>query len=84
MEIKELVQDTIAQMERLSKTKLEIDASSANDEKEFLQMIRDRLNIFFIGLQSEGVVNVEEKLDMTVEFLSFLKDKTDERLKKLV
>jgi len=82
MEIKELVQETIAQMERFSKK--ESSQKSSSDEREFLEFILERAETLFLGLQNPSVVKMEDKLDLTLEFLEFLKDISKKRLDNIV
>ena len=79
MEIEDLVQETIEQMKRLSKKDKNI-----SDEKEFLEFIKSRSEVLFMGLKSDGVENLEDKLDLTIEFLEFLHENVNKRLNKLV
>ncbi len=78
MEIEELVQETIEQMQRVSKK------NNVSDEKEFLEFIKSRSEVLFIGLKSEGLENSEDKLNLTIEFLEFLYENVNKRLNKLV
>jgi len=83
MEIKDLIQDTIAQMERLSKNKIS-NTSNSSDEKEFLEFISSRVELFLQGLKSEALENSEDKLEIVLEFLEFLSQTTNKRLEKIV
>lgn len=55
---------------------------SANNEKEYLLAIKERLEVLFAGLKnSQG--NLSLRLDLTIRFLEFLLADTNERLTKL-
>lgn len=55
---------------------------SANNEKEYLLALKERLEVLFAGLKnSQG--NLSLRLDLTIRFLEFLLANTNERLTKL-
>jgi len=82
MEMKDLIQETIAQMERFSKK--ESLQKSSSDEKEFLEFVLERADTLFLGLQNPSVVKVEDKLELTLEFLEFLVETSKKRLEEIV
>lgn len=70
----------IAAMNSIDSTSLQ--NISANNEKEYLLAIKERLEVLFAGLKnSQG--NLSLRLDLTIRFLEFLLANTNERLTKL-
>lgn len=53
------------------------------DEPLFLEAIRERLLVLFEGLQSPDVVNLEDKMEITLNFLEYLLASTEERLSRI-
>jgi len=54
-----------------------------NDEEQFLKKLKERILVMFEGFNSPKNKNVEEKLDITINFLEYLLSLTDERLESL-
>ena len=51
-----------------------------NDEERFLENIRERMLVLFEGFQSPNNVQIESKVDLTLNFLEYLLGTIDERL----
>ena len=84
MELKELIQNTVAELDEVikkQKDKQEEDACVTKGEKEFLEFIKSRIEVLFLGLQAKDIENIEDKLEITLKFLEFLLAKIDERVK---
>jgi len=85
MELRELIQSTVAELDELvTKEKQEVKITQeSSDEKEFLEFIKSRTEVLFLGLQAKEVACVEDKLEITLKYLEFLLATVDERLAKL-
>jgi len=98
MELRELIKSTVAELDELvqkdeisytnskRKSKEEIqnekEVQNKSDEKEFLESIKERTEVLFLGLQTPEIVNLDDKLDITLKYLEFLLATVEERLKK--
>ena len=51
-----------------------------NDEVLFLEGTRERLLVLFEGLQSPDVVKLEDKMDLTLDFLAYFLATIEQRL----
>jgi hypothetical protein len=56
---------------------------SVQNELQFLQAIRERLLVLFEGFQSPNNINIEAKVDMTLNFLEYTLATIDDRVDKL-
>ena len=81
MELRELVQESIAQMELLSKKNKKTNSS---DEREFLKSLKERFDLLFFALNSEAIENLEDKLNITTDFLKESSKIIEKRLQELV
>jgi hypothetical protein len=54
-----------------------------DDEKHYLENIRERLLVLFEGFQSPNNSQIEAKVDLTLNFLEYLLATIDTRLDKL-
>jgi len=50
-------------------------------DKEFLLKTREKLLVLFEGLQSANVTKIEQKLDLTINFLEYMLSEIDKQLK---
>ena len=57
--------------------------SSLESETLYLNSIRERLLVLFEGFQAPNNVNIEAKVDMTLNFLEYTLATIDSRLEKL-
>jgi len=85
MELRELIRSTVAELDEIVKQeKSEIlEKKSLSDEKEFLEFVKSRTEVLFLALQTKEIVNIEEKLEITLKYLEFLLATVDERLERL-
>jgi hypothetical protein len=58
----------------------EIPAVGSDDEVRMLEGIRERLLVLFEGFQSPNNVNIEAKVDLTLNFFEYLLATIDNRL----
>ncbi len=54
-----------------------------SDEAKYLESIKERLLVLFEGFQSPNNVEIEAKVDLTLNFLEYLLSTIDSRLDKL-
>jgi hypothetical protein len=84
--------DTNRQIPRQQpKNKKQIKASTTKsskrltvDEMEYLKSIRERMLVLFEGLQSPQNKNLEDKLELTLNFLEYTLATIDERLSESI
>ena len=61
----------------------EIPKSGSDDEVRMLEGIRERLLVLFEGFQSPNNVNIEAKVDLTLNFFEYLLATIDNRLETI-
>ena len=85
MELRELIKSTVAEFDEIvQREKKEVESKKVStDEKEFLKFIKSRTEVLFLGLKTKEVVNIEDKLEITLKYLEFLLATVDERLSKI-
>ncbi|MBA1432014.1 MAG: hypothetical protein FAF04_00105 [Epsilonproteobacteria bacterium] len=71
------------QEESLIKTPAEEASSNIESELMYLNSIRERLLVLFEGFQAPNNVNIEAKIDMTLNFLEYTLATIDARVEKL-
>ncbi len=54
-----------------------------HNEVLFLENIRERIHVLFEGFQSPNNVNIEAKVDLTLNFLEYLLSAIETRLKEI-
>ncbi len=85
MELRELIKSTVAELDEIVSQEIkEVEhKKSSSDEKEFLEFIKSRTEVLFLGLQTKEISCIEDKLEITLKYLEFLLSVVDERLEKL-
>ena len=84
MELRKLIKTTVKELEEVAKENdMQTNTNNTTDEKEFLEFIRSRTEVLFLGLQAKEITNLDDKLEMTLKYLEFLLAKVEERLEKL-
>ncbi|WP_456383266.1 CiaD-like domain-containing protein [Hydrogenimonas sp.] len=68
--------DSVSKNEEGEKTSLE-------EEREFLEHVRERIIVLFEGFQSPNNERLEAKIDLTLNFLEYLLATLDERIETL-
>jgi len=56
---------------------------SSDDELEFLNSFKERLLVLFEGFKSPNNVDIDSKIDITLNFLEYALAKIDSRVEKL-
>ncbi len=56
---------------------------SSHNEAIFLENIKERIHVLFEGFQSPNNVNIEAKVDLTLNFLEYLLSSIEARLKEI-
>jgi len=76
------LKDVILQtLEELNENEEIVESSpSTSKDKEFLVNLREKLLVLFEGLQSPHTSNLEEKLDLTINFLEFVLSEIEKKL----
>lgn len=89
------LQETLVEVEKIAVTKpseeedapsfasvlsQEMPSSGSDDEIRMLEGIRERLLVLFEGFQSPNNVNIEAKVDLTLNFFEYLLATIDNRL----
>ena len=59
------------------------DEEFLQEEREFLERLRERLLVLFEGFQSPNNKRLEAKIDLTLNFLEYLLATLDERIERL-
>lgn len=57
--------------------------STLHNEAMFLENMKERIHVLFEGFQSPNNVNIEAKVDLTLNFLEYLLGAIETRLKEL-
>jgi len=86
MELRDLVMSSIKELDEkfeLEKNVVIKKSLHLEDEREFLGFVKSRVEVLFMGLKTPEVINVEDKLEITLKFLEFLLSIIDEREQKL-
>ncbi len=65
------------------KNNLEMHSTTKNDEQLWLESIRERLLVLFEGFQSPNNVQIEAKVDLTLNFLEYLLANIDTRVENI-
>lgn len=78
IEVISKVETELSSLQSLSKT-----STSREDEMRILDGIRERLLVLFEGFQSPNNVQIEAKVDLTLNFLEYLLATIDSRLETI-
>jgi hypothetical protein len=77
MDLKDVILQTIEEIDDNEET---VEPTSTSNDKEFLFNLRERLLVLFEGLQSPNIINIEQKLDLTLNFLEFTLAQIEKKL----
>ena len=58
-------------------------SQTPHNEEAFLESIKERIHVLFEGFQSPNNVNIEAKVDLTLNFLEYLLSTIEARLKEI-
>jgi len=98
MELKDVILSTLAEMEDTTQVKeeakqepkaiveelkTEAPVSAVENELIYLNSIKERLLVLFEGFQAPNNINIEAKVDMTLNFLEYTLATLDDRMNKL-
>ena len=81
-DLKNVILQTLEELEDNKEVIAEKDNSNIieKDDLEFLQKLRERLLVLFEGLQSPNIINLEKKLDLTINFLEYTLSMIDKKI----
>ena len=88
MELRDMILSTLSEIEgedtkkEKPLNKNDINGSS-EDEKKFLQDLRERILVLFEGFKAPNNKEIEAKVDLTLNFLEYVLARLDERLEKI-
>jgi len=75
------LKDVILQtLEELDEDEESIENPPTSNDKEFLLNLREKLLVLFEGLQSPNITHIEQKLDLTLNFLEFTLAQIEKKL----
>jgi len=74
------VQNAFAQA-MANEKEMKVEELLENDDTLFLMKVKDRLVVLFEGLQDKNIVDLDSKLQMTLDFLEYLLADIEDRLK---
>ena len=60
-----------------------VKSESTHNEAVFLENMRERIHVLFEGFQSPNNVNIEAKVDLTLNFLEYLLSSIETRIKEI-
>jgi len=73
--LKDVILQTLEELEDDTQT----NTTSISDEM-FLKNLREKILVLFEGLQSPNIVDLEKKLDLTINFLEYTLAEIDKKL----
>ena len=82
MDLKDVILETLEELEEEISTP-ENNKNITNTksiDKEFLLNLRKKILVLFEGLQSPNITHLEQKLDLTINFLEFVLSEIDKKL----
>ena len=77
-DLKDVILQTLEELEINEDENIE---DNKKVDKEFLLKTREKLLVLFEGLQSANVTKLEQKLDLTINFLEYMLSEIDKQLK---
>jgi flagellar biosynthesis/type III secretory pathway chaperone len=78
--LKDVILQTLEELDQNEEIKEETVISHSSTENEFLLNLREKLLVLFEGLQSPNIVKLEQKLDLTINFLEFVLAEIEKKL----
>ncbi|WP_300361426.1 hypothetical protein [Hydrogenimonas sp.] len=82
-EMKEEISRQVLSKEAPSDILMQEEESFVEEEREFLEHMRERILVLFEGFQSPNNSRIEAKIDLTLNFLEYLLATLDERIETL-
>ena len=99
MELKDVILSTLQELEHTKNEPVEtvtaevplqeeplsssVQSESTHNETVFLENMRERIHVLFEGFQSPNNVNIEAKVDLTLNFLEYLLSSIETRIKEI-
>ena len=81
MDLKDVILETLEELEEDISTPENNNITNKNClDKEFLLNLRKKMLVLFEGLQSPNITHLEQKLDLTINFLEFVLSEIDKKL----
>jgi hypothetical protein len=75
------LKDVILQtLEEIDEEEIQTATTSTSNDKEFLLNLREKLLVLFEGLQSPNIIELDKKLDLTLNFLEFILAEIEKKL----
>jgi hypothetical protein len=74
-DLKDVILSTLEELENE-----EIVEENSKEDIDFLIKLRERLLVFFEGLQSPNLVDTEKKLDLTINYLEYTLAMLDKKI----
>ena len=78
-ELKDVILQTLEELDTNEEN--ETIESNSKVDKQFLLKTREKLLVLFEGFQSANVTKIEQKLDLTINFLEYMLSEIDKQLK---
>jgi len=82
-EVKEIKEVTPVKKPEVKAVSKNVEGSSPESELKFLNSMRERLLVLFEGFQAPNNVNIEAKVDLTLNFLEYVLATIDARAELL-
>jgi hypothetical protein len=82
-DLKEVILATLEELESDKDLKVDMekkDSSFSSLDRDFLEKLRIKLLVLFEGLQSPNIVELDKKLDLTINFLEYTLAMIDKKL----
>lgn len=79
-ELKDVILQTLEELDTNEENETIYESNSKVD-KQFLLKTREKLLVLFEGFQSANVTKIEQKLDLTINFLEYMLSEIDKQLK---
>lgn len=80
-ELKDVILQTLEELDTNEENETIESNSNSKVDKQFLLKTREKLLVLFEGLQSANVTKLEQKLDLTINFLEYMLSEIDKQLK---
>jgi len=77
-DLKDVILQTLEELDE-DEESIENPTPTSND-KEFLLNLKEKMLVLFEGLQSPNITHLEQKLDLTINFLEFTLSQIEKRL----
>jgi len=79
-DLKDVILQTLEEIDDDKNNLTNIENNNTNVDDKFLINLREKLLVLFEGLQSPNIVNLEQKFDLTLNFLEFTLAQIEKKL----